>query len=145
MNVTFFVRAGLAVLLSGACTLAWPSVAAAQQRDPVEMLAEADANGDGAISWEEVVALRTQNFQRLDRNNDGYISANDRPRGPFGARFDEAFVQVKRQFDANSDGRVSRAEMIGAPAPVFKRGDVDGDGVLSAQELSALRAAAPAK
>lgn len=145
MDYRFLTRAGLAAVLSGVCMLSWTSVAAAQGKDPVEMLAEADANGDGAISWSEVVALRTQNFERLDRNKDGYISAKDRPQGPFGARFDEAFAQVQKQFDADSDGRVSRSEMLDAPGPVFAKGDVDGDGVLSAEELSALRAAAAAK
>lgn len=144
MNVELLVRAGRAIVLTGVCALMWPSLAAAQGRDPVEMFAVADANNDGAISWSEVLAVRTQNFERLDRNNDGYISARDRPRGPFGARFDEAFAQVQTQFDANSDRRVSRPEMIDAPAPAFTRGDVDGDGVLSAGELSALRIAAAA-
>ena len=141
MNVKFPIRAGLAALLMVACV----SPAAAQNRDPLEMLAEADANNDGAIAWTEVVALRTQNFNRLDRNSDGVISSSDRPRGPFGARFDEAFAQVQRQFDANSDRRVTRAEMIGAPAPVFAEGDTNSDGVLSAEELTAIREAVAAR
>lgn len=141
MNVKIQIRAGFAALLMVACV----SPANAQDRDPLEMLAEADANNDGAIAWTEVVALRTQNFNRLDRNSDGVISTSDRPRGPFGARFDEAFAQVQRQFDANSDRRVTRAEMIGAPAPVFTEGDTNNDGVLSAQELSAIREAVAAR
>jgi hypothetical protein len=141
MNVKFSISAGLAALLMVASV----SPAAAQNRDPLELLAEADANNDGAIAWTEVVALRTQNFNRLDRNGDGVISTSDRPRGPFGARFDEAFAQVQRQYDANSDGRVTRAEMINAPAPLFTQGDTNNDGVLSAEELSALRAAVAAQ
>lgn len=141
MNIKFQIRAGFAALLM----VAFVSPANAQNRDPLDMLAEADANNDGAIAWTEVVALRTQNFNRLDRNSDGVISASDRPRGPFGARFDEAFAQVQRQFDANSDRRVTRAEMIGAPAPVFTEGDTNSDGVLSAEELSAIREAVDAR
>lgn len=144
MGAKFLVRAGLAAALSGACTLAWPLAAAAQGEEALEMLDKADANQDGAISWAEVVALRTQNFERLDRNSDGYISSSDRPRGPFGARFDEAFAKVQGQFDANSDGRVSRAEKIDTPGPIFTQGDANADGVLSADELDALRAAAAA-
>jgi hypothetical protein len=130
---------GLTALLGVVCTLAAASPAAAQSRDPVQLLAEADANDDGAVSWSEVVALRTRNFERLDRNRDGFIAANDRPRGFYAGRFDEAFAQVQSQFDANADQRVSRAEMINAPSPVFDQGDVDGNRVLSAQELRALR------
>lgn len=140
MKVAPLICAGMAAIVSGMGALAWPSVAAAQGRDPVEMLGEADANRDGSVSWAEVVSLRTRSFQRLDQNKDGFVSSSDRPFGPFGMRFDEAFVQVQRQFDANSDGRVSRAEMINAPAPAFSRGDVNRDGILSAQEWSVLRA-----
>jgi Ca2+-binding EF-hand superfamily protein len=134
----------VAALLSVACMLI-PSVAAAQARDPVQLISEADANGDGAVSWAEVIAMRTQTFARLDRNKDGFISAADRPRGAFGARFDQAFANVKSQFDANGDNRVSRAEMVDAPSPVFDRGDTNGDRILSAEELKALRSAAPNK
>jgi hypothetical protein len=141
MNPKLPIGAGLAALVMVACV----SPAAAQNRDPLEMLAEADANNDGAISWSEVVALRTQNFNRLDRNSDGVISASDRPRGPFGARFDEAFAQVQSQYDVNSDRRITRAEMIGAPAPAFTQGDTNNDGILSAEELSVLRATLAAR
>ena len=135
---------GVAALLSFACVLN-PPVAAAQARDPVQLISEADANRDGAVSWAEVIAMRTQTFARLDRNRDGLISAADRPWGAFAARFDQAFASVKSQFDANSDNRVSRAEMVDAPSPAFDRGDANGDRVLSAQELAALRSAAPAR
>jgi hypothetical protein len=140
MNVKVSIGACVAALLMVASV----SPAAAQNRDPVQLLAEADANDDGAVSWSEVVALRTQNFERLDRNDDGYIAANDRPRGLYAGRFDQAFSQVKEQYDANSDERVSRAEMVNAPAPLFTQGDVDGNRVLSAQELRTLRASLPA-
>jgi Ca2+-binding EF-hand superfamily protein len=135
---------GVAALLSVACMLN-PPVAAAQARDPVQLISEADANGDGAVSWAEVVSMRTQTFARLDRNKDGYISSSDRPRGAFGQRFDQAFGKVKGQFDANGDNRVSRAEMVDAPSPVFDRGDTNGDRILSAEELAALRSAASKK
>jgi Ca2+-binding EF-hand superfamily protein len=135
---------GVAALLSAVCMLN-PSVAAAQARDPVQLISEADANGDGAVSWAEVIAMRTQTFARLDRNRDGFISVADRPRGAFGARFDQAFANVKSQFDTNGDNRVSRAEMVDAPSPVFDRGDTNGDRVLSAEEFAALRSAAPNK
>jgi hypothetical protein len=130
---------GLVGLIGVLCTLAAASPAFAQNRDPVQLLAEADANDDGAVSWSEVVALRTRNFERLDRNRDGFIAANDRPRGLYAGRFDEAFAQVQSQFDANADRRVSRSEMINAPSPAFDQGDVDGNRVLSAQELRVLR------
>jgi hypothetical protein len=144
MTVKTAAPVGVAVLLSFACMLN-PPVAAAQARDPVQLISEADANGDGAVSWAEVISMRTRTFTRLDRNKDGSISAADRPRGAFGARFDQAFANVKSQFDANGDNQVSRSEMVDAPSPVFDRGDTNSDRILSAEELAALRSAAPKK
>lgn len=144
MAVQAVVFGGFAALLSVACMLN-PPVAAAQARDPVQLISEADANGDGAVSWAEVMTMRKQTFARLDRNKDGFVSAADRPRGAFGARFDQAFASVKSQFDANGDKQVARSEMLDAPSPVFDRGDANGDRILSADEFAALRRAAPKK
>lgn len=135
---------GVATLLSIVCMLN-PAVAAAQARDPLQLISEADANKDGAVSWAEVVSMRRQTFARLDRNTDGVISSADRPWGAFGARFDQAFASVKSQFDANGDNRVARSEMVDAPSPVFDRGDINGDRILSAEELAVLRNAASRK
>jgi Ca2+-binding EF-hand superfamily protein len=44
--------------------------------------------------------------------------------------------------DANGDGRISKAEMVDAPTPRFDAADKDGDGVLSSEEIAALRAMA---
>jgi Ca2+-binding EF-hand superfamily protein len=134
-----------AAFLSAVCVATVPPIAAAQTKDPAELIKEADANGDGAVSWSEMVAMRTNTFERLDRNGNGVISASDRPRGPFGARFDEAFDKVRAQFDANGDQSVSRSEMIDAPAPAFEQGDTNKDKVLSADELAALQSAAKKK
>lgn len=43
---------------------------------------EADANGDGKVSFDEFKAVREQHmerhFKRRDKNNDGYIDAEER-------------------------------------------------------------------
>lgn len=133
----------LALILVGSAALAVTAAPAmAQQPNPDEMLARADANGDGNISMDEAMALRAQSFAQLDRNGDGVISGDDRPRGPFAARFDQAFEQVEANFDGDRDGQVTEDEMMSAPAPAFERGDLDGDGVLTAEEMAALRAEA---
>lgn len=130
----------LALLLTGAAAMAVaPTPAIAQQPSPEEMMARADANGDGDISMEEAMALRSESFAKLDRNGDGVISGQDRPRGPFGARFDDAFQRVQTNFDGDRDGEVTKDEMMGAPAPAFEMGDTDGNGILTAEEMAALR------
>lgn len=125
-------------LIAGMAMVALASAASAQS---VDRIAEADANGDGNISWQEMMDMRAATFERLDRNDDGFADSKDSPRmGPMKARFEEAFDQL-RTADANGDGRISRNEMLNAPAPLFIQGDTNDDKVLSAAELSALRSA----
>lgn len=112
--------------------------AVAQNADPQELIARADANQDGDVSWDEVLAFRSESFDQLDRNGDGVISADDSPARPFAGRFNEAFERVQANFDGDRDGQVTRDEMLNGPAPVFERGDVDGDGVLTADEMAAI-------
>ncbi len=117
--------------------------AVGQSADPEELIARADANEDGNISWEEVVALRSGAFDRLDRNTDGIVNSQDRPRGPLAVRFDNAFARVQADFDTDRDGELTKEEMLGAPAPMFEQGDLDADGMLTAEEMTALRAQGP--
>lgn len=100
-------------------------------------LTRADANGDGVVEWAEVQEMRATMFARLDRDENGVVNAEDRPRGPIGRRFDTAFADVKSRFDADADGGVSRTEFVDAPAPAFEAADADGDRVLSAEEIAA--------
>jgi hypothetical protein len=128
------------IALAGAfAALALSTPATAQD---ARRLAEADANGDGNIEWQELINMRAAVFARLDRNGDGYADGRDSPRvGPLKSRFDEAFRSVK-DADANGDRRISKSEMLNAPAPLFTNGDTNGDQVLSAEEMAALRASA---
>ena len=133
-------KSSLYAMAAGAVMFAAAGAASAQS---IERLAEADANGDGNITWQEMLDARSAMFARLDRNGDGFIDSSDKPRmGPMRARFEEALAGLQGA-DANGDGRISRSEMLNAPAPLFEMGDTDGDKVLSATELAALRAQAP--
>lgn len=140
MTIKSKFQSSLCAMVAGAVIFAASGTASAQT---INRLAEADANGDGNITWQEMLDTRSAMFARLDRNGDGFIDSKDSPRmGPMKARFEEALAGVQGA-DANGDGRVSRSEMLDGPAPLFEKGDTDGDKVLSAAELSALRAEAP--
>ena len=105
----------------------------------IERLAKADANGDGQIEWQEMLDLREETFGRLDRNGDGFADSKDAPRiGPAKSRFNDALGKLQNA-DANGDGRISKQEMLDAPAPLFEQGDINGDKVLSGDEIAALR------
>jgi len=111
---------------------------AQSQADVEKLLQQADANRDGEITWAEVEKLRASSFARLDRNGDGYIDNADRPR-MFAGRFDEAMEKVSR-FDTNGDGRISQSEMMNAEAPAFTKADVNGDQIVTSEEIKAMRA-----
>jgi len=130
------IQASLVALGAGLLVLAGAPHAVAQS---AERLAQVDSNGDGAIAWQEMLDMRAATFERLDRNGDGFADASDSPRmGPMKSRFNEALATLQ-DADADGDGRISQAEMLEAPAPLFESGDTDGDKVLSAEELAALR------
>ena len=70
-----------------------------------------DANHDGIIERSEAAAnpRLAQAFERLDRNHDGRLTAEERPmhRGMRGAHRGHGGIE---RFDADHDGRISRAE-----------------------------------
>lgn len=136
MILKIALRSNLYTLAAGLILFASAGAASAQTLD---RLAEADANGDGNIAWQEMLYMRADIFKRLDRNGDGVADSNDKPRIPVAQkRFDEVFNSL-RGADANGDGRITKSEMLNGPAPLFENGDTNGDKVLSAAELSALR------
>lgn len=123
--------------------LAWILVAAGLVASPafaqqgggrLAMLEAADANHDGAITRVEAQTARAAMFDRLDRDRDGFLSAAERSGGGAGQGrngLDGA--------DANSDGRISRAEMTNMPYRGFDRLDRNHDDVVSAEELQLAR------
>lgn len=136
MKIKTAIQSSLFALAGALVMFAAPGDAFAQSAD---RLAEADANGDGNIEWQEMQNMRASIFERLDRNGDGVADSADSPRaGPLKSRFQEAFDNVKAA-DANGDGRITESEMLNAPSPLFENGDTNGDKVLTAEELAALR------
>jgi len=126
----------LGMVIAAAVLAVATSVWAQQRGGGVDMLMAMDANGDGVITRAEAEAARTAQFNRLDTNEDGYLSQAERSAAPRAARM------LNRLPDGDSDGRISRAEMMAAPYRGFDRLDADGNGTLSAQEIETARARA---
>ena len=132
-------RLEILIAASFATLVATTGQALAQSPDADELISRADLNGDGDISWEEVLDMRANSFERLDRNSDGVVSKDDSPARPFAARFNEALERLQADFDTDRDGEITKEEMMSAPAPLFEQGDIDGDDVLTADEMAAVR------
>lgn len=128
-------RAGAVFVVFSLSTAAWAQSDNAEVR---EMLSRADSNGDGQVTRKELVKSRSKTLERLDRNKDGVINTADRPPRPFSKRFDEAFSRIVDEFDASDDGQVTRKEFVQGPTTGFDAADLDGDDILSADEIAKL-------
>ncbi|MBT0669867.1 EF-hand domain-containing protein [Novosphingobium profundi] len=126
---------------------AFPTVPAAAQpsgfaggEKALERLRAADTNHDGSISRAELIASRKANWQRMDRNKDGYFTKNDLP-GMMQSRWDgDKLTALRTEFDADHDGRLSRKEFVEGPTLGFDIADSNHDGAVSKSEMDALAA-----
>lgn len=76
----------------------------------------------------DVVPRVQRRFERLDKNKDGFLSADE-------FRRDGASRIAAR--DVNGDGKLSRSELVEGALARFDRLDADHDGQVTPQERSA--------
>lgn len=139
--------------VTAAAVLIAPAVALAQdapgQTPPRRggVFMDADADGDGKVTYEELKAVRSgmtpERFKMLDSNGDGALTAADRggrrgpagrlrgtgPRGPEGRGVPQG---QGRPIGPRPDGRRGIIQRIASA-------DADGDGKVSLDELRAVR------
>lgn len=102
-----------------------------------------DANNDGVIDRAEAALHQrlADRFTQLDKNNDGRLTADERPRrmGKHGRRGMGGHHGGMIRADANKDGRISRAEAAADPKLATKFGEIDGnrDGFLDRADWQA--------
>ena len=137
-NIRTVTLLAAVITLNSGCMMAARAVAQQRQPDPTRVLDRADTNRDGVITREEFHAARERLFAKLDRNSDGYIDTSDRSGRLIGRRkVQERLASLVTQLDADGDGRVSRAEFVDGPMPLFDRADTDHNGQLSKAEVTA--------
>jgi len=127
--------AALSVLAISGAAMAQPAAPAAADR-----LMQADANGDGRITKDEIRAQRLTIFARMDVNSDGVVNVEDRPAAAEG----QAKTKRRRggdyaRFDADNDGKVTQAEFVDRDYDGFDRLDANKDGAIDASEREALQ------
>ena len=96
-----------------------PAPTPAQVTATAEYLARMDTDGDGRVSLEEYLAWMGYAFERMDRNGDGVLTADELPGGKgrpvvlaeHRARLTDRF---NRQ-DANRDGFLDARELAAPP------------------------------
>ena len=114
----------------------------AQAQGPGGRGPDLDANGDGVVSASEFDKAGRQRFQRMDDNHDGVIDkaevADLRKRmGTSSAAGNRP--DMIAQMDANKNGEITQAEVVGAQKARFKKADKNADGMLNAAEQKAMR------
>lgn len=110
--------------------------------DLAALVADGDRNGDGAITRAEFLAARDRSFVRLDADRSGLLSRAELERAAPGPQARLAIGLGFSRFDTDRDSGVSRAELRAGPTLAFERADRNGDGVLDAGEIRAIRAQA---
>jgi hypothetical protein len=115
-----------------------------QPEDPLIVAARRwDLNGDGVYTCENWRIYLARIFMIADHNHDRYLDEDEfqavRAADPI---FADAGFSV---FDANGDGRISRAEFMSVPNPLFAIYDRDKTCRVTQTEIDAVKAASQAQ
>jgi len=125
----------LAASIGALCLLAAPAFA---QTPPGNGMGAGMGRGMGPPpALADVPAWADRVFDRLDANQDGAVTGDELAvlsSGPAAAMGGGMLRRMIAQSDANNDGRISREELTAGAERMFRRMDVNGDGVLSDDE-----------
>ena len=121
-----------AVAITGTTALA----AGSKNREPVSFQ-ELDANGDGQVTKDEMLAHRNQRFTDADANGDGQLSVEEM-QAAVQKKTSDRIASMFEEHDANNDGFLTTDEL---PKPrradkMFDRIDANDDGTISEQEFA---------
>lgn len=130
-------RLALGLAIAGAATLTFAQTTSPAAGKPAPRHAKIDANGDGVIDRSEAAKAPkfAGQFDKLDTNKDGRITADERPqRGMRDGKGGRGGQMPK--IDTNGDGIIDRSEAAANPrmAQHFDTLDANKDGRITAEE-----------
>ena len=97
-------------------------------------LARADADKDGAITLDEVSAMRSARFAQFDRNKDSAVSP-DEIEAVVRQRVERISKRIIRRFDKDRDGTITKDEFNRFAVERFSWLDLNDDGKVSKDEM----------
>lgn len=100
---------------------------------PRDMLMEADADKNGAITLEEINAYRAAKVTAIDVSKDGEINLEEFTAG-FNALMKDRTARAFQRLDADASGSITSAELDTASAKLIERMDRNGDGAISKED-----------
>ncbi|MEM7330334.1 MAG: EF-hand domain-containing protein [Pseudomonadota bacterium] len=133
--------AALVTIIVGSA--AYTAIAQQQRGHHGPMLEGVDANQDGNISKDEVMAHRAEKFTSADTNGDNLVTADEFEAFALAERERKQEERRARRFaklDADGDGFITAEEHAAADKRtdrMFERIDKDGDGLISEAEREA--------
>lgn len=132
-----------ALALIATC-IASPLAAAADEtpgcQRPQVTTKEAEGTGDGGITAAKHAATAAKRFELMDANQDGKISgaeinASHGAESIVWANHPASAAEKIRSFDSNRDGVLTVSEYTAGSQRMFEELDVDGNGVLTPEEM----------
>lgn len=109
----------------------------------IKMVKQADGNGDGKITKEELSSYRASIFTKLDLNGDKVVNEADKPRLPaLRAKYEEVYEKVVPTFDRNDSGSMTLAEWNKQAVDIFALLDSNNNNSIDATEILSVAAKA---
>jgi hypothetical protein len=131
--VRLLVALGGAAMLAGCVSARSDGPPRARAPDAAVVAAKVwDLDGDGTLTCDEWKTYAGRMFDRADKNRDGFLSRDE-----FLPLYEQQVVSFPMSmYDQDADDRLSRAEFVNRPHPLFTTYDKDHDCRITPAEIA---------